>query len=657
MGKSLVIVESPSKAKTIGKYLGQDYKVLASVGHIIDLPRQQLGIDVKNDFKPTYIPMAGTAEVRKKILTEAARADRVFLATDPDREGEAISWHISNMLKLDESKKNRIEFNEITKPAIREAMEKPRSLDQKLIDAQQARRILDRLVGYKISPILGKKIRRGLSAGRTQSAGLKIIIEREREIQAFKPEEYWVITAEFVKDGQKFTATLAKFKGKKLTVGSKEETDEVLTAIKNGDFTVSKALKKDKQRRPFAPFVTSTLQRDALTRLGFSASRTMGVAQKLYESGYITYMRTDSVRISKEADSAVRKFIEQTYSKNYLGDGIFTNKKKEIQDAHEAIRPSDVSVSPGSLSALPPEQQKLYNLIWSRFVASRMRPAVLDTVSAEIENSGYIFAANGQTLKFDGFLKVYGTMSEETILPELTEGETLAAEKINSEQKFTKPPARYSEGSFIKTLEELGIGRPSTYAAIIATLLKRTYIEKIEKSLVPTKLGFVINDIMEKNFMDIVDTKFTAELEEKLDDIEVGKGDWVDIIGKFYFGGFEKELEAAQENIAKIESEDEKTDEVCEKCGKPMIIKQGRYGKFLACSGYPKCKNAKPILEPTGIKCPKCGRDIVKRRTKTGRTFYGCSGYPDCDQTYWKKPKPAAAAKEAAQETAAEKNV
>ncbi len=648
--KNLVIVESPSKAKTIGKFLGSNYKVVASVGHIRDLPKSKLGINIENNFEPEYIAIRGKGDVIKAMKKEAKNANKIFLATDPDREGEAISWHIAHLLGIDENQPCRIVFNEITKSAIQSAVKKPRAIDKKLVDAQQARRVLDRLVGYQISPLLWRKVRRGLSAGRVQSAALKIICDREKLIQEFIPVEYWNISASLSTKSKSFLAKLNEYKGKKITVSNKEEADKILSEINPDSFTVTKIDRKERNRNPYAPFTTSSLQQEASNKLNFATKKTMLIAQQLYEGidikghgtvGLVTYIRTDSVRISAEAEEAVKEFIVNNYSDTYLGKNTFSNKKKDIQDAHEAIRPSDVTLTPEAIKeSLTKDQYNLYKAIWSRFVASRMKPAVYDSVAAEIKNGEYGFKANGSKLKFDGYLKVYNNLTDdenEKMLPELKEGENLKLKEMLSEQNFTQPPSRFTEASLVKDLEEKNIGRPSTYAPIIGTLMERKYISKEKKSLLPTELGFIITDLMESYFKEIVDVGFTASLEDKLDDVESKDLFWKGIIKDFY-SILEKELEIADEAIEKVVIEDELTDEICELCGKQMAKKHGRFGEFLACSGYPECKNTKPIVTKIEVKCPKCGKDIVARKSKKGRLFYGCSGYPECNQLYWYKP-------------------
>ncbi len=645
--RKLVIVESPSKAKTIGKFLGSSYKVIASVGHVRDLPKSKMGIDIENDFTPQYINIRGKGDIIKELKREAKKASRVYLATDPDREGEAISWHIAYLLGIDSSTPCRIEFHEITKNAVKEAIKNPRPIDLDLVDAQQARRVLDRLVGYNISPLLWRKIRRGLSAGRVQSAALKMICDREKEIRDFKPEESWDILAAFKKE-KEFSAKLVSYKGKKVVPANKEEADAVLAKVEKDAFRIVHVEEKDRKRKPYAPFTTSTLQQDASNRLNFNTRKTMRIAQQLYEGvdlggsrgsvGLVTYIRTDSVRISSEAKEAAERFIAENYGKEYCGKNFFS-KKKDAQDAHEAIRPSMVDLVPADIKeALSSDQFKLYQLIWTRFMASQMKEAVYTMVSAEIENGDYLFRASGSKLKFDGFRKVYAPdKNEDHLLPPLAEQEALKAEKVWGEQKFTSPPPRFTEASLIKYLEEKEIGRPSTYAPIASTLLDRKYIQREKRTLLPTDLGFLVTGIIEQYFKEVADAGFTAQMERSLDEVAEHGTDWKEIIRNFY-SGFEKELQVADEEIKRVEFEDEPTDEVCELCGRPMVIKQGRYGRFMACSGYPECKNTKPIVKTIGVKCPDCGRDIVEKRSRRGRVFYGCSGYPECKRAYWNKP-------------------
>lgn len=597
--KTLVIVESPSKAKTIGKYLGSSYKVTASVGHVRDLPKSKIGIDIENDFEPEYIAIRGKGDVIKELRKEAKQAGKIYLATDPDREGEAISWHLAFLLGIDPSSPCRIVFNEITKDAIKNAVKNPRPIDLKLVDAQQARRVLDRLVGYQISPLLWRKIRRGLSAGRVQSAALKILCDRENQIKNFKPKEYWNIIAEF-KKGKSFFAKLTEYEGKKLTVENKQSADEVLAALREGEYKVSQVVRKERKRKPFAPFTTSSLQQEAATKLGFTTKKTMMVAQQLYEGveikgqgtqGLVTYIRTDSVRISEEARFAAREYIIENFGEKYKGNNFFSNKKKDIQDAHEAIRPSRIAMDPDMIKdSLTKEQYNLYRLIWSRFLASQMAEAVFDSMQVSIKNGSYGFKASGSKLIFDGYQKVYASNLEEdkdNLLPELAEGETLKEKSVDCQQKFTEPPSRFTEASLVKDLEEKNIGRPSTYAPIIATLLERKYISREKKTLIPTELGFVVTELMEEYFKEIVDTGFTADMEDRLDEVEVKDLNWKEIVRDFY-ATLKDELEVADKAIEKVEIQDQITDEKCELCGRPMAIKAGRFGEFLACTGYPE---------------------------------------------------------------------
>ena len=647
--KTLVIVESPSKAKTIGKYLGSSYKVIASVGHVRDLPKSKLGIDIDNDFEPEYISIRGKGDLIKELKKEAKAAGKVYLATDPDREGEAISWHLAYLLGIDADEPCRIVFNEITKDAIKNAVKNPRPIDLKLVDAQQARRVLDRLVGYQISPLLWRKIRRGLSAGRVQSAALKIICDRENLIKNFVPKEYWNINAVF-KKGKKFTARLAEKDGKKFIAENGEQASSAVSELNAGKYIVSQIVRKERTRKPFAPFTTSSLQQDAANKIGFTTRKTMMVAQQLYEGveikgmgtvGLVTYIRTDSVRISQEARAAARSYIEKNFGKQYAADNIYTNKKKDIQDAHEAIRPSRIDIDPEAIKdSLTKDQYSLYKLIWSRFLSSQMAAAVFDGMQVTIENGPYNLKASGSKLIFDGYQKVYSPNFDEDkdkLLPELTEGEELKAEDITSEQKFTEPPSRFTEASLVKDLEEKNIGRPSTYAPIIATLLDRKYIKREKKTLLPTDLGFLVTELMEQYFTEIVDAGFTAEMEDKLDDIEAKDLNWKQVVREFY-GPLKEELEVADKAIEKVKLEDTLSGDICELCGRPMAIKTGRFGEFLACTGYPECKNTKAIVKSINVKCPDCGGDIVAKRGRSGKIFYGCSNYPDCKRAFWYKP-------------------
>lgn len=647
--KILVIVESPSKAKTIGKFLGTRYKVIASVGHVRDLPKSKLGIDIENDFAPQYISIRGKGDIIKELKKEAKNASKIYLATDPDREGEAISWHLAFLLGIDQDAPCRIVFNEITEKAIKNAIKNPRPIDIRLVDAQQARRILDRLVGYQISPLLWRKIRRGLSAGRVQSAALKIICDRENEIKNFKPEEYWTITADFKKN-KAFSSKLTEYKGAKISIESKEENDRILAELEQGAYIVNSVEEKDRLRRPFAPFTTSSLQQDAANKLNFTARKTMLVAQQLYEGieikgrgtvGLVSYIRTDSVRVSDEAREATKAYIFENIGKEYYAGTVYANKKKDVQDAHEAIRPSHIDLHPDDIKdSVNKDQYNLYRLIWNRFTASQMAPAKFKAVNALIVNGDYGFKAAGSKLLFDGFLKVYSPSKDgedDKWLPQLDSGEELKPVKVQGEQNFTQPPARFTEASLVKDLEEKDIGRPSTYAPIVATLMDRKYVQKEKKTLIPTELGFIVTDMIEHYFKEIADTGFTAQMEENLDDIEAKGRDWKEIIREFY-GPLENELEVADKEIEKVEFEVELTGELCEKCGKPMAVKYGRFGSFAACTGYPDCKNTKPIIKTIDVKCPKCGKDIVAKKSRKGRVFYGCSGYPECTQSYWNKP-------------------
>ena len=647
--KTLVIVESPSKAKTIGKFLGGHYKVLASVGHVRDLPKSKLGIDIENDFEPQYISIRGKGDIIKELKKEAKNASKVYLATDPDREGEAISWHLAFLLGIDITTPCRIVFNEITEKTIKNAIKNPRPIDVDLVDAQQARRVVDRLVGYQISPLLWRKVRRGLSAGRVQSAALKILCDRENEIKSFKPEEFWNILAEFEKD-RNFTAKLAEYKGEKIAIGNEAHANAVLADLRDGKYIVSSIEEKDRIRKAAAPFTTSSLQQDAANKLNFSTRKTMMVAQQLYEGveikgkgtvGLVSYIRTDSVRISDDARAAAKEYIVSKMGPEYYGGTVYANKKKDVQDAHEAIRPSYADLEPDMIKdSVTRDQYNLYKLIWNRFIASQMAAARFKAVNAVINNGDYDFKATGSKLLFDGFLKIYSSAKEkeeEKILPDIRQGEELKLVNVEGEQNFTQPPARFTEASLVKELEDKNIGRPSTYAPIVATLLDRKYISKDKKALVPTDLGFIVIDMMAKYFKEIVDVGFTAQMEDDLDDIEIKGVNWRGVVGDFY-GTLKEELDVADKEIEKVEFEVELTGDTCEICGKPMAVKYGRFGSFAACTGYPECKNTKPLTQSTGVKCPKCGKDIVVRKSKKGRVFYGCSGYPSCNQSYWNKP-------------------
>lgn len=661
-GTKLVIVESPAKAKTIGKYLGRGYTVTASMGHIRDLPASTLGIDVENGYTPKYITIKGKQKLVKELKAEAKKCDGVLLATDPDREGEAISWHLANILGLDPSAPNRVTFDEITKKGVKEGMAHPRAINIDLFNAQQARRELDRLVGYKLSPFLWKKVRRGLSAGRVQSVAVRLIRDRELEIENFKPDEYWNIDALLNPQGEKgeFTARLAATAdGKKLTVTNKQQADGILAALDGRDYTITKIEKGKRRRQPSPPFITSTLQQDASRAFGFSATRTMRAAQTLYEGvdiaghgtvGLITYMRTDSLRIAAEAQAAAKTFIAERWGDNYVCKTARKWKSRSAtaaQDAHEAIRPSMPELTPDEVEqSISGDTAKLYRLIWSRFMASQMADCIQDTVSASITAGDYLFRASGFRVSFDGFTALYEESTDdakkkETALPPLEEGQTLKLKKLTADQKFTQPPPLYTEATLIHALEENGIGRPSTYAPIITTIVDRGYVEKDQKKLKTTPLGQAVNTVMMEQFPDIVNVKFSADMEKKLDVVEAGQADWVKTIDDFY-QGFEKSLEQAEKNMEgkRIKVEDIPTDEICEKCGRPMVIKSGRYGKFVACSGFPECRNAHPLVKDTGGLCPLDGGHMLVRKSAKGRVYYGCSNYPKCNYMTWDEPVP-----------------
>ncbi|BAD40466.1 type I DNA topoisomerase [Symbiobacterium thermophilum] len=689
MPKSLIIVESPAKAKTIEKFLGRKYAVKASMGHVRDLPKSQLGVSVENDFEPKYITIRGKGDILKELRESARKADRVYLATDPDREGEAISWHLAQVLKLPLDEPLRIEFHEITKDAIQRAIKQPRPIDLNRVEAQQARRVLDRLVGYKLSPLLWRKVRRGLSAGRVQSVAVRLIVDREREIQAFQPEEYWTLDARLstafaqsfsarywgmgeqkadLKTQDQVRAVVHQVAGDRLPAGnaavSGEGTPgdpftEVLDLAGEGLVLQVRSVKRrEKKRNPAYPFTTSSLQQEASRKLGFSVRRTMAVAQQLYEglplgeeghTGLVTYIRTDSTRIADEAARAAAEFIERQYGKDYVPERRREpDRRAGEQGAHEAIRPTDVTRTPESVKPyLTPDQYRLYRLIWERFLASQMAPAVLDTVTVELVAGEHVFRASGQSIRFPGFMKVYiegedddGQREEgDDLLPELAEGQQVTLQTLEARQHFTQPPPRYSEAMLVKALEERGIGRPSTYAPIIGTIQTRGYVEKRDKRFYPTELGVLVTDILKEYFPDIIDVEFTAHLEGKLDEVEEGRVNWRELIRRFY-GPFEETLKQAEEKVGGFELEDEVSDVPCEKCGRLMVVKHGRFGKFLACPGFPECKSTKPILEETGVTCPACGTGrIVERKSKKGgRRFYGCTNYPDCNFVSWEKP-------------------
>ena len=646
---NLIIVESPAKAKTIEKFLGKNYKVKASIGHIRDLPKSKLGVDIEDNFNPSYITIRGKASIANELKKEAKKSEKVFLATDPDREGEAISWHLAYILGLDENENNRIEFNEITKEAVRNAIKNPRKIDKNLVDAQQARRVLDRLVGYKISPILWAKVRKGLSAGRVQSVATKMICDRESEIEKFIPQEYWSISLNAQNSNKEnISFELSGNKNKKIEIKNEEQSSKILSDIKGKNLQVKKIEKKNRKKMPYRPFTTSTLQQEAANKLGFTTKKTMQLAQQLYEGisvkgrgtlGLITYMRTDSQRISSEAQALAKEHITSKYGNKYYKSYGYKQTGKNVQDAHECIRPSHIELEPMELeNSLNKDQYKLYRLIYSRFIACMMQDALYEQQSINADIDDYNFKANGSKLLFDGFLRVYDySTSEENILPSVEENEILKVKKILPKQHFTQPPARYNEASLVKTLEELGIGRPSTYSSIISTIQDRGYVEKKQKNLFPTELGKVVTNLLEEYFKQIVDLEFTADIEGKLDTVAEGKDAWKEVVSNFY-KPIEHDLEIASKEIERINM-DEETDEVCELCGNKMVIKHGRFGKFMACSNYPECKNTKPILQKTGMKCPKCGEgDVIVRKTKRGKIFYGCSSYPKCDFVSWNKP-------------------
>ena len=655
MARYLVIVESPTKVKTIKKFLGSNYVVTASNGHVRDLPKSQLGVDPENDFEPKYITIRGKGEILANLRKEVKKADKVYLATDPDREGEAISWHLCKALKLDEKKTYRISFNEITKKAVKESLKHAREIDMDLVDAQQARRVLDRVVGYKISPLLWAKVKRGLSAGRVQSVALRIIADREEEINAFIPEEYWTLDANLKVDSEKKLLS-AKFYGtekKKITISSKEQLDQIVKELEGASYRVADVKKGERIKKAPLPFTTSTLQQEASKALNFATSKTMRIAQQLYEGidikgngtvGLITYLRTDSTRISEEADENVRNYIEEQYGKQYVAVGeAKTGTDKKIQDAHEAIRPTDPARTPAAMKeSLTRDQFRLYQLIWKRFLASRMKPARYETTSVKIAAGDYRFTVSASKVAFDGFRMIYTEAGEEkeesnVLAKSLDKDSVLQYESFDSKQHFTQPPAHYTEAALVKTLEELGIGRPSTYAPTISTIIARRYVAKENKNLYLTEIGEVVNNIMKQSFPSIVDVNFTANMESLLDGVEEGKVNWKTIIENFY-PDIEEAVEKAQKELAEVKIEDEVTDVVCEQCGRNMVIKYGPHGRFLACPGFPECRNTKPYLEKVGVACPICGKDVVLRKTKKGRKYYGCEDNPECEFMSWQKP-------------------
>lgn len=668
MAKSLVIVESPAKAKTIEKFLGKTYTVKASMGHVRDLPKSQFGVDVEHDFDPKYITIRGKGDILKELRDSAKKAGKVYLATDPDREGEAIAWHLAQVLNLPETDPLRISFNEITKDAVKKAIKHPRQIDDSLVDAQQARRVLDRVVGYKLSPLLWRKVRRGLSAGRVQSVAVRLIVDREDEVQAFKPEEYWTLAAMMrLGEGQGFEARYYGAAGEKRELHNQAEVDALLASLKGAAYQVESVKKRERRRNPALPFTTSSLQQEAARKLGFTARRTMSIAQQLYEGlelgpeghvGLVTYIRTDSTRVSEEARKEAAEYITATFDKDHVNQEGPKEEKpgRLVQGAHECIRPSSIHRQPDEVKKwLTNDQLKLYKLVWERFLASQMAPAVLDTVSVDIaaatgkgksKAAVATFRATGSTIKFAGFMAVYiegqdeaEGEKDESFLPDLNEGDALDLEKLDPKQHFTQPPPRFTEAMLVRTLEEKGIGRPSTYAPIIETILARGYVVREEKRFTPTDLGRIVVDMLKEYFPQVIDVEFTASMEQQLDSVEEGDLPWKQVIREFY-GPFAETLTAAEEAIGPLEIPEEVSDVQCEKCGRMMVVKHGRYGKFLACPGFPECRNTKPFLESTGVPCPKCGGEIVERKSKKGRKFYGCANYPACDFVVWQRPVP-----------------
>lgn len=649
MAKNLVIVESPTKARSISKMLGRNYKVKATVGHLRDLPKSKFGVDIENDFEPEYIKVRGRAKTINELKKEAESADKVYLATDPDREGEAISWHLEYLLDLDPNENNRVEFHEITKNNVLNAMKSPRKIDKNLVDAQQARRVMDRIVGYEISPILWKRVKSGLSAGRVQSVALKLIVDRQKEIDDFIPEEYWTITAKHKYDGIDFESEFYGSKSKKMKVSNETGAQKVLDKIDKDNFKLDTIAKTKRKRRPYAPYTTSTLQQDASNRLGFSTKFTMQLAQQLYEGidigkegtvGLISYMRTDATRISKEIVGESLKYIKEKYGAEYAGRGnTYSGKKKGSQDAHEAIRPTSIFRDPISIKTyLTDQQYKLYKLIWSRVVASQMADYEYLSTQINFDNNGLIFRANGKITLFDGFNKLYGNLDSENNLPDLKEGQVIGAEKITKDQHFTNPPARYTEASLVKTLEEFGIGRPSTYSATINQIMSRNYVELDGRSIYPTELGKTVNEFLQENFDDVINVEFTADMENQLDRIAEDQVFWKDVLRNFY-KDFSKDMAAVKKDTTDYKVKDKVLDEKCPKCGKPLAIKHGRNGKFIGCTGFPDCDFTKSIIKTTGVKCPKCGDgEIIERVSKRGKRFYGCSTYPKCDYALWDPP-------------------
>ncbi|WP_027963176.1 type I DNA topoisomerase [Halalkalibacillus halophilus] len=655
MSDYLVIVESPAKAKTIERYLGKKYKVKASMGHVIDLPKSQMGVDVDNDYEPRYITIRGKGPVLNDLKKAAKKAKKVYLAADPDREGEAIAWHLAHTLNIEEDAACRVVFNEITKDAVKESFKEPRTINMSLVQAQQARRVLDRLVGYNISPLLWKKIKKGLSAGRVQSVAVKLVIDRENEIRNFEPEEYWSITSEFTHKKKKFEAKFYGVDDKKQELSTEDDVNKILNRISGDKFKVTKVNKRERKRNPSLPFTTSSLQQEAFRKINFRAKKTMMIAQQLYEgidlggkdgtTGLITYMRTDSTRVSDTAKNEAAELIEGRYGKNHLGTQAKSKQGERSQDAHEAIRPTGVHKDPKTIKQkLSNDQYKLYKLIWDRFVASQMAPAVLDVVTAHLDNNGVEFRANGSQIKFKGFMELYvegndeNKKEEHKLLPPMAEGDEVKAEGLTPNQHFTQPPPRYTEARLVRTLEEKGIGRPSTYAPTLDTIQRRGYVALDNKRFIPTELGTIVLDLLEEYFPEIIDVKFTVDMENNLDLVEDGEKEWRKVIHTFY-QDFEKRLDKAEAEIEKIEVRDEPAGEDCDKCGSEMVIKMGRYGKFMACSNFPDCRNTKPILKEIGVKCPTCKEgNVVERKSKKRRVFYGCDRYPECEFISWDKP-------------------
>ena len=659
MAKYLVIVESPAKAKTITKYLGKNYKVVASMGHLRDLPKSQLGVDIEHNFEPKYITIRGKGELLSKLKRDAKNADKIYLATDPDREGEAISWHLAHLLQIDPNTDCRISFNEITKNAVKAAVKAPSHINQDLVNAQQARRILDRIVGYQISPLFWKKVKKGLSAGRVQSVATRLVVDREAEIEKFVPQEYWSLQAELKKGKSSFVARFYGDQKGKIELKNEDQVKQILTNLENAAYQVSAVKKAQKTKAPVPPFITSSMQQEASKKYGYTAKKTMAAAQQLYEGvevegiglvGLITYMRTDSLRISEEAQKEAREYIQNNYGENYLpAKPKIYKSKKNAQDAHEAIRPSMVSITPDQLKkTLPTDQYKLYKLIWERFVASQMEAAVYDTISADIHAGEYCFKANGSQLKVPGFMVLYQEikdpvrqeedgLDQDVKLPDLAKGDSLEMKQLLPKQHFTQPPQRYSEAALLKALEENGIGRPSTYAPTISIILQRGYVVRDGKALKPTELGTVVTDLMKQYFADIVDIEFTANMETELDEVEDGEKDWVTILHDFY-GPFKQTLKTAETAMEKIKIADEESDVVCEKCGRKMVYKMGRYGKFLACPGFPECRNTKAIIVDTGAQCPKCGGKVLEKKSQKGKKYFGCEKNPECDFVTWDQP-------------------